>query len=106
LRLSSALYEFLNKNPETTLKPYIYYWLSFCENRWQGFAFDSLPEQYLKKCILESPASPIAPSCLKEYKDLVTMAYTGSSGTNIPSDIQREMKTFQDLIEKMKPASK
>ncbi len=102
LRLSGYLYEYLNKNPESTLRPEVYYWLSFCENRWQGFAFDSLPDMYLKKCIMEFPKSTIAGQCYKEYKELVTMAYTGSSGTNIPADVSKELESLKSMIEKIK----
>ncbi|MEN0059452.1 MAG: hypothetical protein AAGB31_11505, partial [Bdellovibrio sp.] len=102
LRLSGWLYEYLDKNPETSLRPEIFYWLSFCESRWNKGAYDFLPESYLKKCVVEFPRSPIAPKCYQEYKTLVTMGYTGSSGTHLPKDVQAELKTLQDLIEGIK----
>lgn len=101
LKVSSVLYKFLEQNPESSIKPEILYWLSFCERRYEQKAFYSLPELYLKQCVTEFPGSAIAPSCLKEYQDLVTMAYTGSSGTHIPKDVDRELKAMKDMVEKM-----
>lgn len=98
LRLSGFLYEYLDKNPDTELKPYIYYWLSFCESRWERGLQDSLPESYLRKCITEFPKSPIAPKCFKEYEDLMKFGYTGSAGTNIPPDIQEELQKMRDSV--------
>ncbi|MGZ3744116.1 MAG: hypothetical protein ACXWRE_05190 [Pseudobdellovibrionaceae bacterium] len=102
LKVSSVLYEYLNENPETPLKPDILYWLSFCESKFTHQAFYSLPELYLKQCVLEFPKNPVAKKCLKEYQDLVTMAYSGSSGTHIPEDVSKEIKTMQELVEKLK----
>lgn len=102
LKTSSVLYKYLDQYPNTPLKPEILYWLSFCERRYEQKAFYSLPELYLKQCVAEYPGSKVAPSCLKEYQDLVTMAYTGSSGTHIPSDIERELKSLKELIKKTK----
>lgn len=107
LRISSVLYKYLDQYPQTKLKPEILYWLSFCERRYQEKAFYSLPELYLKQCLQEYPKSKIAPSCLKEYTQLIEIAYTGSSGTHIPSDIEKELEDFrrQILGVKTKPRS-
>ncbi|NUN06924.1 MAG: hypothetical protein HUU57_14325 [Bdellovibrio sp.] len=99
LRLSGFLYEYLDKHPETNLKPDIYYWLSFCESRWERGLQDSLPELYLKKCVTEFPSNPVAKKCFKEFKDLMIIGYSGSGGTNIPADVSAEMEKMQTLIE-------
>lgn len=98
LQLSGFLYEYLDKNQNTALKPDIYYWLSFCESRWEKGLQDSLPESYLKKCVNEFPQSAVAPKCLKEYEDLVTFGFTGSSGTNIPADVEAELQNLRDKV--------
>lgn len=103
LKTSSVLYKYLNDFPQTPLKPEILYWLSFCERRYEPTAFYSLPELYLKQCVLEHPQSEIAPACLKEYQDLVTLAYTGSSGVNIPDDVKKELQSLKKMIKTMKP---
>lgn len=101
LKTSSVLYKYLEQNPDTSLKPDILYWLSFCERRYEQKAFYSMPEMYLKQCVLEHPESAVAPSCLKEYQDLVNIAYTGSSGTHIPKDVEKEIESMKELVKKM-----
>jgi len=98
LKVSSVLYEHLEKNPDSQLKPDILYWLSFCEARYSYKLSYSMPELYLKQCVLEFPQNPVAKKCLAEYQELVTMSYTGTSGTHIPSEVAKELKSLQDLI--------
>lgn len=96
--LSGHLYEYLEKSPNTELRPNIYYWLSFTESPWQEAAQSSLPETYLKKCVKDFPESPIAPRCYENYKDLINFAYTGSSGTHLPSDVKAELKKMRESL--------
>lgn len=98
LKVSSILYEYLENNPGTHLKPDILYWLSFCEARFSHQLSYSMPELYLKQCVVEFPKNPVAKKCMKEYQELVTMAYTGTSGTHMPSEIEKELKVMQDLV--------
>lgn len=101
LKVSSVLFEYLNLYPETPLKPDILYWLSLCESHYSHRTFYSLPELYLKQCVMEFPTNPVAKKCLKEYQDIVSMAFTGSSGTHIPGDVSKELKTMEKLIQKV-----
>jgi hypothetical protein len=97
LKLSSVLYEYLNAHPDTPLKADILYWLSFCERRYQSM--QSLPDLYLRQCVLEHPASPVANQCLADYVDSVTLAFTGSGGTHIPDDVAEELDRMRALVE-------
>lgn len=101
LELSSVLYEHLIKYPGSRIKPSILYWLSFCETRYGRQTFFSLPELYLKQCVLDFPKSLVAKKCFKEYQDLVTTAFTGTRGASIPEDVTKELKTMQTLIEQV-----
>lgn len=96
LKLSSVLYEYLNAHPDTPLKADILYWLSFCERRYQSM--QSLPDLYLRQCVLEHPASPVANQCLADYVDSVTLAFTGSGGTHIPDDVAEELDRMRALV--------
>lgn len=96
LKLSSVLYEYLSAHPDTPLKADILYWLSFCERRYQSM--HSLPDLYLRQCVLEHPASPVASQCLADYVDSVTLAFTGSGGTHIPADVLEELNRMQALV--------
>lgn len=102
LRLSSVLYEYLHKYPQTSLTPEIYYWLSLCENHPRKFSFEFMSELYLRKCITDYPSSSVAPKCLKEYKDLVAITYTGSSGSSLPENTKRELQSMDMLLQNIK----
>jgi hypothetical protein len=58
----------------------------------------SLPDLYLRQCVLEHPASPVASQCLADYVDSVTLAFTGSGGTHIPDDVLEELNRMQALV--------
>ena len=98
LKVSSVLFEYLSKYPGTRLKPDILYWLSFCESHYSRSTFYSLPELYLKQCVLEFPKSPVAKKCLVQYQDLVAIAFTGTKGTHIPEAVASQIKTMQELV--------
>ncbi|MEZ5571059.1 MAG: hypothetical protein R3E64_03460 [Halioglobus sp.] len=99
LQLSSVLYEYLDENPQTPLKPDIFYWLSFGERRYFYPSLDSLPGLYLKQCVLDYPQNPVAKKCFTEYEDIITVLFTGSSGTHIPDDVSQELATMRSLVE-------
>lgn len=99
LKFSSVLYEYLNENPQTPLKPDIFYWLSFGERRYLYQSMHSLPALYLKQCVLDYPKNPVAKQCLAEYEDIITVSFTGSGGTFIPDDVAQELDTMRRLVE-------
>ncbi len=98
LTVSSVLYEYLSAYPETPLKPDILYWLSYGERRYHYQSMHSLPDLYLKQCVLEYPKNPVAKKCFVEYEKFITVGFTGSSGTHIPADIVQELTMMQNLI--------
>jgi hypothetical protein len=99
LKFSSVLYEYLNENPQTPLKPDIFYWLSFGERRYLYLSMHSLPDLYLKQCVLDYPQSPVAKKCFAEYEDIITVSFTGSGGTHIPDDVSQELSMMRSLVE-------
>lgn len=50
------------------------------------FFIDELPEMYLEESIRENPNTTIAKSAYDLYKEIVTLGYTGSSGTHVPGE--------------------
>jgi len=98
LKVSSVLYEYLNAYPTTPLKPDILYWLSLGERRYHYQSMYSLPDLYLKQCVLEYPKNPVAKKCFAEYEESMKVAFTGSGGTHIPDDIAQELKMLQELV--------
>lgn len=99
LKLSSVLYQYLNENPDTPLKPDIFYWLSFGERRYLYQSMYSFPDLYLKQCVLDYPQNPVAKKCFDEYEELITFAFTGSGGTHMPDDVAQELDMMRTLVE-------
>jgi hypothetical protein len=99
LKFSSVLYEYLDANPTTPLKPEILYWLSFSERRYPYQSMYSLPDLYLKQCVLDYPKSAVAKQCLAEYEELITLGFTGSSGTHLPDDVKQELHSMHQLVD-------
>ncbi len=98
LKLSSVLYQYLDENPQTSLKPEILYWLSFGERRYFYPSLHSLPSLYLKQCVLDYPQSAVAKQCFAEYENIITLLFTGSGGTNIPDDMTAELSMMRSLV--------
>lgn len=99
LKVSSILYEYIDKNPKTKLLPDMLYWLSFCEKRYTKNMYYSLPELYLRQCIMDYPKNPVAKKCYKEFEEMTLVSYTGSSGVNLPKDVRTELEKMKKMIE-------
>ncbi len=96
--MSSVLYEYLNAYPATPLKPDILYWLALGEHRYHYQSMYSVPDLYLKQCVLEYPKNPVAKLCFAEYEESITVAFSGSGGTHIPDDISQELDMMRKLV--------
>ncbi len=98
LRASSLLLELLvDKKLQAKDKSEILYLLGFCYSKLQPFFVNELPEFYLEQCMMEFPGSNSAKASYELYKELVTLGYTGSGGTEIPKDIELRLKELHDL---------
>lgn len=91
LTVSGILYEYLNTNPNSKIKPEILYWLSLCDRQIKENLFYSLADLYLKECMNEYSKNPIAKKCFDEYKENTLLSYTGSAGTDLPEDVKKEL---------------
>jgi hypothetical protein len=45
------------------------------------------------------PREAIAKKCFKEYEEETILGYTGSSGTNVPGEVRRDLNSLKKLIE-------
>ncbi len=98
LRVSGVLYDYMATHPITKITPEILYYLAICDHELNNNFFYSLAELYLKECVIKYPTSKIAKKCFLKYEDIITSSFTGSAGTDIPDDVQRELKTMSDKI--------
>lgn len=102
MTLRGLLYEYLNNNPTKNDVPVILYWLAVCDRTLEYSFFDNLADLYLKECILNHSDHPYAHKCLKEYESYMNFAFTGSSGTHLPSDIADEIHYLKSVVNRYK----
>jgi hypothetical protein len=100
LLLSSGLISnYFFENQESPSAPYLSMWLGWIEKRLKKEEFMSSGDLFLKQCIRKYPRHPVAKECLEEYKESVEFDFTGSGGTVIPPEIDRELKNLRLLIQ-------
>lgn len=105
LRVSGILYEYLQAHPKNEITPRVLYWLARTEYRLNSNFFYSLGDLYLKECMRNYSKDAFAKKCYFEYEDNLVLSYTGSRGTYLPPDVQRELKQLKSAVG-MKPGDK
>ncbi|MFP5459623.1 MAG: hypothetical protein ACLGG7_12875 [Bacteriovoracia bacterium] len=95
---SGLLANYLFLNPQSPQAADVSFWLGWGEKHLKRENFFSTGNHFFKQCIRRYPKSAIAKSCFEEYKESVEFDFTGSAGTQIPADIQRELKDLEKLI--------
>jgi len=100
LETSQVLFKLLEKNEIKNLKPWLLYYLAMTEIGYRTTMFDSTPELYLKECIESYSKTKAAPKCLDLFKQMKKEAYTGSRGTDIPKNVQEQIKKYENMISK------
>jgi len=93
--LRGQLYHYLNTSPPKDEIPEILYWLAIVDRSINYSFYYSLADMYLKECMLQYTSHPFAKKCYDEYESYVTFSYSGSRGTDIPEDIQQELKALK-----------
>ncbi|MCY4644039.1 MAG: hypothetical protein OXB88_05420 [Bacteriovoracales bacterium] len=101
-RLKRTFNNYIARNPNTKFMPEILYSLGILTDRSNDLYLYSLGEMYLKKCVVNFPKSKIAKDCYTAYEDSVIFGFTGSSGTNIPSDVKKELRTLRSIVKNKK----
>ena len=94
LTVSGILYEYLNKHPNTKIKPDILNWLAMIDKQMEDTLFYSLSNLYLKQCMTEFTKHPTAKKCFDQYKNNLVLSYSGSSGTHLPDDVKKDLKDW------------
>ena len=59
--------------------------------------FWSFQEKYYESCIQNSPHSPMAMRCFKKYESSLLSGYLGSSGFDLPMDVQSKLIELRGL---------
>lgn len=96
---SGFLSQFSFENPNSKMAPDVMYWLGQSEKFLKRESFFGPGSLFLKQCVIRYPKSQIARKCFESYKESIEFEFTGSSGTDIPSEIDQELKSLDKLIQ-------
>lgn len=105
LRATALLHDLLPTLKSKEDRSRALYLLGFSYNKLRSFFIDELPEIYLRLSIEESPGSKNAKSAFELYKEIVTLAFTGSSGTEVPSDVRVNLMELYKKAHNIPPFS-
>ena len=98
LWLQGQLYRYFASEPAPETVPLLLYWLSINDRATNYSFYYSLADLYLKECMLKHTQHYMAKQCFDEYNEYVVFSYSGSLGTEIPEDEQRELKRLRDIV--------
>lgn len=97
---SGLLSNYLFENPSSKMAPDISYWLGWAEKHLKRDDFFGSGDLFLKQCIKKYPKHPMAKKCLDEYRESLEFEFSGSSGTQIPADVEKELLELSRNIKK------
>lgn len=98
LLASGILSTYFFENQTSSSSPDLSFWLGWIEKRLKRDQFLTSGDLYLKQCIRKYPSHPITRECLKEYKESLEFDFSGSGGTFIPDDLQKEYDELKKLV--------
>ncbi len=93
---SQILHQYLMTKPIGSSQAKAYYLLGKTYEDIVTAGYWNLPELYFELCIDQVPHSKLAQSCYKRYRENIVLGYSGSSGTLIPEDEYRRLKTLRE----------
>ncbi|MGD8573035.1 MAG: hypothetical protein PVH98_11300 [Gammaproteobacteria bacterium] len=93
--LRGRLFHYLNSQPPKEEIPRLLYWLAIIDRTVNYSFYYSLADRYLKECMLQYTSHPYAEKCYREYETYITFSYSGSRGTDIPDDVEKELKALK-----------
>lgn len=97
---SGILSKFLARQTGDPLEARALYWMARSSRQLDRSFFYSLSDLYLRDCVMKYPATEYAHQCLKEYKESITLGYTGSAGTSIPDEEKKKIEYLESFIKK------
>lgn len=102
LRANATLTALFNESLTTEQKTKVLFLIGESYRLLPEHLFWTLHESYYEACIRTSPHTIQAEQCYDAYEDSVLQGYTGSSGTYIPENLQKQLKTLKKLATKEK----
>jgi tetratricopeptide (TPR) repeat protein len=97
MRASGLLHAAIEGELTPAKKSEAYYELGVCYNYLEPIGFWSMSEVYFEACVRKSPHTEIAQQCYAAYKDEISIGFSGSAGSPLPSNIQSNLKELETL---------
>ena len=97
LRATALMHKLLESHSDSKDVSEVYFMLGKSYEVLQDLGIWSLHEHYYEACIREAPKTALASECFKSFEESVTMGFTGSSGTKLPSEVKQKLKTLKGL---------
>ncbi len=58
-----------------------------------------LGQNYYEACIRARPHSAVARGCYSRIESSISAGYTGTGGTRVPGDVQRDLRALRELAD-------
>ncbi|PIR21384.1 MAG: hypothetical protein COV45_01160 [Deltaproteobacteria bacterium CG11_big_fil_rev_8_21_14_0_20_47_16] len=97
LRATTAIHRLLQMEPNGTHTKEALYWAGLAYDALQDLNLWPLHEHFYQACMKSAPHTVIAKSCYKEYEDSIEETYSGTIGTEVPSDVKADLKKWKRL---------
>lgn len=94
------LFQLMEKPESKQIRPSLLYWLASIERYYRMSMFDQTSDNYLKECIEKYSEQKIAKKCFALYKEIQTLSYTGSRGTDLPKSVLKQLESYESMVNK------
>jgi hypothetical protein len=97
LRASASAHRLLQFGKDAKYTREAYLMAGLCYDVLKTIQLGELHEIYFESCIRSAPHTPLAETCYHRYEQAVYDGFTGSSGTDIPADIEHQLDVLESL---------
>jgi hypothetical protein len=99
LRASSAVHDLMSFAPNGAHATEALYLAGLSYEVLRDLKLADIHEVYYLACVNRSPHTEIAQRCYRQYEQSVYFGYTGSSGTHLPAEIQKQLRELETLAQ-------
>jgi hypothetical protein len=97
LRTSAAVHRLLQLGKDAKHTHEAYLMAGLCYDVLKNFQLGELHEIYFESCIRSAPHTHLAETCYHRYEQAIYDGFTGSSGTDIPDDVEQKLNVLEKL---------
>lgn len=102
LRALAVLHDLLRKFPQSQEMPEALYLIGESYRPLQELGLWNLQEKYFQACVLQVPHTELAEKCYKRFEESIVFGFSGSSGTHIPPEMQKQLQFLKNKSQKTK----